>query len=170
MTKSWDVAPAATLGAVLTWCQERRRVDRLLVATRLDRESKKPMLLYPGVAESVRRIFGKQVLHETMARRWAGTELIGHSGKVYLIAFNEDVKQRMIEAENRWGAWTGNHTPPLPEDLCLFRDGDAVPLFVSVTHDEEAWIFDDEPVPRNLATPSKIRLPEDLLPPPPFYR
>jgi hypothetical protein len=168
MTESWDVSPRASLSDVLAWCRE-RGADRLLVATRLERASKKPVLLVPAVVESVRRIFGGAVLRETLARRWPGTELIGHSGMVYLIDFTPDVEKRMVAEENDWSAWIDWHDPPLPEDICLFRQGDTRPLLVSVTHDGEAWIFDAGPLPRSLAVKSEIPLPDDLLPPPPFY-
>lgn len=161
--------PSATLNDVLTWCVERRHVDRLLVATRLDCDATQPVLLVPAVEESVARIFGRHVLHETLASKWAGTQIIGYSGKVYLIEFNTEVHERMVALENKWSAWMDLHNPPLPEDLCLFRQGDSMPVLVSVTHDGDAWILDDGPVPRALASEATIRVPDDLLPPPPFY-
>lgn len=75
----------------------------------------------------------------------------------------------MIETENRLSAWTQWHQPPLPEDLCLYRAGDPVPVLVSVTHDGDAWIFHDGVVSDDVAVPAQLVLPPELMPPAPDF-
>lgn len=169
MTVCWDVARSASLDDVLRWCLERRSVNRLLLATRLDQDALSPTLLVPEVEVAVRQLFGDSVLCESFASKWPGTQLIGHSGKVYLVEFNAEMKDRMVRIENSFGGWTDRHKPPLPEDICLFRLGDELPALVSVTHDSDAWLLDDGPIEPVLAGKSVIPLPSDLLPSAPTF-
>lgn len=169
MTTCWDVVWGTSLNDMLTWCLERRRVDRLLVVARLDQDAAEPVLSDPEVKQSVRRIFAGKILSESFASKWPGTELYGFSAKVYVIAFDASVKETMVAAESTLRGWIHDCELPLPEDISVFRDGDPLPTLVSVTLSGNAWIFDDGPVPRALATKAEIPLPSDLLPPPPFY-
>jgi hypothetical protein len=45
--RCWDVSRAVSLERLLTWCLDVTHVDRLLLATRLDKEARKPTLLAP---------------------------------------------------------------------------------------------------------------------------
>jgi hypothetical protein len=128
------------------WSLANRHVDRLLVSTRLDQDAKPSRLLAPNVSESIDRIFGDLVLSQFETQAWPGTELAGHLGRVFIIEFNERVLKRMMEAENLLANWTQWNEPALPEDVCLFREGDEWPVLVSVTHENSAWVLSDSPV------------------------
>jgi hypothetical protein len=47
----------------------------------------------------------------------------------------------MVAVQNDLSNWTQYHRQPLPEDICLWRDGESLPSLVSVTHEREAWIL-----------------------------
>lgn len=169
LPRCWDVSRTASVETLLTWCLDVRKVDRLLLATRLDKESPTATLLEPDVESSVHDLFSDRLLEVSLATAWPGTQLIGHAGKVYLVEFDRTVLRRMVAAENRLGAWTQWNKPPLPEDVCVYRAGDAAPVLVSVTHDNDAWIFHNEDVSVDVASPASIILPANLIPPPPGF-
>jgi hypothetical protein len=121
-------------------------VDRLLVAARLDTDEVTPTLLSPGVDQQVQDLFGPSVLERRYAEEWPGTQLIGHQGVVWTVAYSERLFAPMIAAANLLRSWRHSHNPPLPEDICLFRQGDSLPVLVSVTHEEEAWLITDREV------------------------
>ena len=63
--------------------------------------------------------------------------------------------------------WVGDKTPSLPEDICLFRDGDPLPSLVSITHEKQAWILHEHPiplgnVPRVEVSADSLLIPADL--------
>jgi hypothetical protein len=167
-TRCWDVSRETTLDEISRWCLHERKVDRLIVATRpyIDRDDR---LEYDTrIEESVLRIFGRSIIRSTYATAWPGTELIEHAGKVHVMKFDSDVAQQISNEMNYLSGWVQRSDPPLPEDLCLYREGDAWPVLVSVTHDGDAWLFDDDPDAAFLRTPT-IPLPVDLIPPAPSF-
>ena len=122
----------------------------------------------PRIEESINEIFGDSVIRAANATAWPGTEVIGHVGRVYVVAFGTTVQRRMIKIQKYLSGWKQSNDPPLPEDICLYRQGDASPLLVSVTHDGDAWLFDDAPGVNFVSVP-EIELPPDLIPPPPDF-
>ena len=48
----------------------------------------------------------------------------------------------MIDAQPLAIQWRQRNK--LPEDICLFKEGDSHPIFVSVTHEEEALVMTDK--------------------------
>jgi hypothetical protein len=165
----WDVRPRATLRDILQWCVAVRAANRLLVTSRLDLDSKRIRLFAPAVDHVTRRLFGSSLKRTLLASSWPGTRLIGHAGRVYVARLDNDVLRRMAEVEDAIAGWTQWHDPPLPEDPCAYRQGDPYPCFISVTHEGDAWIIHDGPVPRHLATRSRMVLPPELLPPAPDF-
>jgi hypothetical protein len=167
-TRCWDVSGEASLHEISAWCLRARRVDRLMVAVRpyIDREDR--VEYDTRVEESVFRIFGSGVIRSAYATAWPGTELTEHLGKVYVVKFDADVEQRISKEMNHLSGWTQRSNPPLPEDLCLYREGESWPVLVSVTNDGDAWLYDEDPDAPFLRTPT-IPLPSDLIPPPPSF-
>lgn len=133
--QSWILRRRARLTDVLTWSLQMHSVDRLLVTARLSK---------PFVQEVVDSIFGSRILQKKLAGRWPGTRLIGHQGVAYVIAFDDSLIQPMAAAGRLLFDWVHRHDPPLPEDLCLFRQGADWPVLVSVTHELDGWVFSDE--------------------------
>lgn len=142
----WSLAASVRLSDVARWCISNHGVDRLLVSTRFDRGATKRTLLVPEVSDSVERIFAGRIVTSVLATAWPGTELVDHCGLVYVIVFDEDLGKRMASVEDLICNWTQSHDPPLPEDLCLFRQAAKLPVVVSVTHEGEAWVLTDEAV------------------------
>jgi hypothetical protein len=160
----WDVNPAATVDEITRWCLDNRGVDRLFVVARPDNDAP-GTLLEPRVEAAVAKMFGTKVIRALWARAWAGTELFRRrAAKVWIIAFDEDVRTRMVAVQNSLSGWRHANNPPLPEDICLYRVGDALPTFVSVTHDSEAWLFDSAARNATFAERAELPLPADLIP------
>jgi hypothetical protein len=166
--RCWDVLKDVSVDEISRWCLRARGVDRLIVAVRpyIDRDGR---VEYDArIDESVLRVFGGSIIRSTYAMAWPGTELIENMGKVYVIRFDSNVAQRISNEMNHLSGWVQRGNPPLPEDLCLYREGDAWPVLVSVTHDGDAWLYDDDPDAAFLRTPT-ISLPNDLIPPAPRF-
>lgn len=146
---SWSIDASAPLSEVFEWCLQRRNTNRLILATPLDPAARRPTLLARQVDVFVRKFFRGRVLQTLLAKSWPGTQLTGHFEKVYVVAFDSELGRRMSETASHLSQWTQWHSPSLPEDLCLFREGDAAPVLVSVTHEGEAWLLHNGPsVPR----------------------
>lgn len=166
--RCWDVSSEASIDEISSWCLRARKVDRLMVAVRPYIDLDDRVEFDARIEESVSRIFGSRILRSTYATAWPGTKLLEHEGKVYVIKFDSDVAQRISHEMNHLRGWVQRNDPPLPEDLCLYREGDAWPVLVSVTHDGDAWLYDDDPDATFLRTPT-IPLPSDLIPPAPSF-
>ncbi len=165
----WDIDREATISEIGEWCLTHRRVDRVHVVARPDQDLPRK-LAEPRVEHAVNQIFAGKILESVWAKAWAGTELFrNRAAKVWVIAFDRDVLERMIAAQNSLRQWRHVAEPPLPEDVCLYRIGDSLPTFVSVTHDSEAWLFDPTAGGAHFARPAELPLPSDLIPPPPNF-
>ena len=115
-------------------------------------------------------MFARKILKAVWAKAWAGTELfLNRTAKVWIIAFDEDVLERMVFTQNSLRHWRHLSEPPLPEDICLYRAGDPLPTLISVTHDGEAWLFDRTADGASFAQHAELPLPPDLIPPPPDF-
>lgn len=95
----------------------------------------------PRLEQTVTSLFGDRLLARKLARKWPGTELIGHDGMVFVIAFDSSLIDPMCELGEFLGDWLHSRASPLPEDPCLYKQGDDCPVLVSVTHEKEAWIL-----------------------------
>src|SRR6266536_4550937 len=114
----WDIDRLTPFAEISSWCLRKRRVDRLLVAIRptLDLENRREF--DPHIDDAVRTIFGDNIIRAVSARAWPGTQLLGHAGKVYVVAFEAAVQQRMIATQIYLSGWRQSNEPPLPEDIC----------------------------------------------------
>jgi hypothetical protein len=160
----WDLPTATEIDLVFEWCARERHVDRLLLSARLDQDEKKPVLDKPSLDRFVASTFGNRLLERKLVRRWPGTQLIGHDGVVYVIAFDLSLIAPMRECGPRlsdWRHWRHDGKPPLPEDPCLFRQGDDWPVLVSVTHERDAWVLSERRPPFCDEEPSDFD-PEDI--------
>ena len=138
----WDVGCQVELDRLLAWCQVVHGVDQLLVVSRPETDGRR-YTFDPDVARVVKSLFRSSILSTVNAQAWPGSRLFGHSAKVYRVALNESVAKRMIASENLVANWTHARRPPLPEDICLLRAGDRFPVFISVTHEGDAWLLSD---------------------------
>jgi len=160
----WEVPSNARMEEVLRWCVRRKRADRLLLVAQL-KDVRQRVLSDASVETVVENLFGETVLKRRLARRWPGTELSDSKALVYVIAFNETFIQPMVELGPLLSDWKHSHQPPMPEDPCLFRHGDEWPVFVSVTHEGDAWALSDGRPPFGKGKPFEFK-PENLMIPP----
>jgi hypothetical protein len=140
--RCWENKGTVYLNQILDWCLKRHHIDTLLVTSRSLVGGKGGRSFSQGVDEEVRVIFGGNLIKRFDASGWPGTELIRHTGRVYIVRFNELVKQRMVETENELFKWSNNDR--LPEDICVFRSGSKFPVLFSVTHEKEASVLSDK--------------------------
>lgn len=147
------------------WCAEEKGADRLLLSARLEKESEEPVLVEPDVEAIVFRVFGDRILARKLASSWPGTELIGHAGMVYEIAFDLSLIEPMARVGGRLEDWRTSKDPHLPEDPCLFNHAAEWPVLLSVTHEREAWILAADRPPFCTGN-SFVFQPETLLIPP----
>lgn len=161
----WELPVRTPLAKIFEWCWEEKGIDRLLLAARLDSYKKEPVLSKPLINDTVSSLFGESLLERKLVRRWPGTELSYTKAVVYRIAFTPSFILPMARLGNKLQDWQASHEPPLPEDPCLYREGDEWPVFVSVTHERDAWILSEERPPFCLKEPFEFR-PESLLVPP----
>jgi len=160
----WSLDSSIRFSTVSHWCLANYQVDRLLVSTRLDQDAPQGGLLAPRVHSSIEQMFVGRIVTTLFATAWPGTELVDHCGLVYVIRFDEDVGMRMAAIEEYISKWTQWHDPPLPEDLCLYRRGDEVPVLVSVTHEGCAWLLTERGMTLEGAERSPLSVAELLIP------
>ena len=146
--KFWINKGAVSLREVLPWCLSEHKVDTALVVSRdATKEGNKK------VEESTRRIFGQKILKSFWATGWPGTELFqtnrkwASTGRVYVIRFDLETLEQILATENDLFQWNHVRAVPLPEDLCVFRNGSKYPAFYSVTHERDAYSLSDTPPP-----------------------
>jgi len=90
-------------------------------------------------------LFGEFVMSEALCSWWPGTVTKG-AGLVFLIRFNDSVREIASQAGPRLLAWERGQHPPLPEDICLFKLGGSHPIMLSVTHEGDAWLLTNKRV------------------------
>jgi len=144
----WEFdAGEITLARLLDWCNEEHGVDRLLLSARLEKQRRGWVPLTEGVDDTVKRLFGKKVLEQFQATGWPGTKLIGHPGRVYIVQYDREIREILLKTETNLAGWLHDHRPPLPEDLCLFKEGAKLPALYSVTHESQAWLVTAASIP-----------------------
>ena len=138
----WEAdARVAALDEIMVWALEQHAVDHMLVALRLDQIGNKWRYADPQAGEFFQSQFGSYILTGFQAAEWPGTELMGHPGFIYVVKFNEKVKDLILRIQPSLAKWQRNETPPLPEDICLFREGDSHPVLITCTHELYAWLI-----------------------------
>lgn len=145
---------------ITSWCLREHGVDRMLVALRLERYGNKWRYASAAAGERVNLIFGQHIITGFQASEWPGTQLSSHPGFVYIIRFDEGVRDILLNAEPSLNKWLHNNSVPLPEDICLFKESDLHPTLISVTHECRAWLISDRTPPIQGIRPSKFRLDE----------
>ncbi len=165
----WDVPRDAQLGPIFEWCLERHGVDRLLVVERSATANGRHYTFDSRVTASVGRIFGTAAMQKFRAARWPGRQVFGHRERVHLIRFDSEVAARMLSVEPTLRGWQHGHPLSLPEDPCLFRAGDDLPVLLSVTIHSEAWIVSEDRPSVPGISPSDATVPELYIPPPPTF-
>ncbi|MGI0016000.1 MAG: hypothetical protein ACREBU_21475, partial [Nitrososphaera sp.] len=139
----WENTGSVLLDGILDWCLREHQVDTLLATARSSVDQRGIRSFERAVDSAAKSIFGDRLIKRFDAYGWPGTKLIRHTGWVYVVRFDEAMKQRIVDTENELFEWTHYKPRPLPEDICLFRSGSRYPALVSVTHERDAWIISD---------------------------
>ena len=160
----WEVASNARIEEILDWCARSKRADRLLLVARL-KDVRQKVLSDASVETVVEDLFGERVLKKRLARKWPGSELFDSRALVYIIDFDATLIRPMAELGPLLSDWRHSHEPPMPEDPCLFRHGDDWPVFVSVTHEGDAWALSRGRPPFGKGKAFEFK-PENLMVPP----
>jgi hypothetical protein len=134
----------ASLNEIMSWCLKDHSVDRMLVVLRLYQVGNKWLYTEPKAGEFFQVNFGSYILSGFQAGAWPGTKLLGAPAFVYVLTFNEEVRQVVLRIQPSLTKWQHKENPPLPEDICLFRESDSHPVLVSSTHDLVAWLLSDK--------------------------
>lgn len=139
----WEaLAKDTSFEEIMTWCLEEHSVDRLLWVLRMDPVGNKWRYADFKAGEILKSQFGPYILTGFPAIEWPGTQG-AQPAFVYVLNFNEEVKQVVLRTEPSLAKWHHLSQRSLPEDPCLFRQSDAHPIFVSVTHENLAWLLTD---------------------------
>ncbi len=163
-----EIERSVSFADISSWCLIKRETNRLIVAVRPYIDLDDRVSFDPRIVDSVESLFGGNIIRETSAIAWPGTRLIEHVGKVYEVAFDTVIQRRMIETHEYLSGWKQSNEPPLPEDICLYSEGDEWPTLVSVTHDGNAWLLKEKSKPHFTLLPTTF-FPLDLVPPPPNF-
>jgi len=146
------------VGKVLRWCWEEGKVDRMLLALRLERNRARWQASCPQQYRTTLELFGDSVINEELASGWPGTTLHGAPGLVLLVRFDEAIQRIVSKAGPRFSDWMPDEKRSLPEDICLFRVGASCPTLITTTHENDAWLLTEKEV--ELAGVSKCRADE----------
>jgi len=128
----------------LEWAVATADPNRLLFTMRLAEGRGKKRFAPPGVEDNVQRLFGKYVLESFWASKWPGTRLFEHKGRVWVLKFNEEVKTLVLKTQPNFAMWYNNASLPLPEDICVFREGSPRPAILTVTHEGDGWFCNSD--------------------------
>ncbi len=141
----WEAdARVASLAEIMNWCLQHHAVDYMLVTMRLDQVGNKWRYHDPKAGEFFQSHFGTYILTGFQVAEWPGTELIGHPGFVFVLTFDEEVKELILRTQPSLDKWQHNENPPLPEDICLFSESASHPVLVTCTHELNAWLISDK--------------------------
>lgn len=95
-----------------------------------------------GISENINQLILELfpfLIEKKIVTEWPGTTLLSGSANQYKYYFNKDSAQLLSSYNNELYEWI---QPQLPEDICLYKD--SIPIFVSITHEQEAYFELDE--------------------------
>lgn len=140
----WQLRPNAHVGPVMEWSLRERGVNRLLVSMMLSEAGSRRRPAKPQALQWALREFEGRILGAWATSTWPGVEYrVPEAGLVLEIDFDARLGDVMKGTGRRLADWSSQHDPPLPEDLCLYRAGDAVPAFYSLTHERQYWVVSE---------------------------
>lgn len=108
--------------------------------------------------ERVLALFKSKVVDDFDATAWPGTRLSKGKGRIIVVELDSETTQAILSTETDLRKWVH---PDLPEDICLFDPNQKHPRFMSVTHEELAWVIaPTEPPLRRLG--SEVELDREM--------
>ena len=162
--KVWEMSKSkCSLTEILTWCITERQTNRLLFTMPMSQDSRRRGEPNKALLDRTLNLFGPFVIKRFRAGAWPGTRLIDRKAMVFILQFDEALKNKILETQSSIWDWLYTSDPPLPEDLCLFLEGDTAPSFVSITHEKEGYLISETKPRLNGVILSELYL-SDLLP------
>ncbi|MGD9163026.1 MAG: hypothetical protein PVG39_31765 [Desulfobacteraceae bacterium] len=148
-TKWWRIPNLKTpsFKDILFWCRETQKVDKLLVSVRPLINNKDEFEFEQSVIKNVYRLFGSNILDRIEAVGWPGNLLTRGFAYIFIIEYNTDVENIILDKETLLFHWLHDHRQKLPEDLCLFKNGNTYPSLISITHENDAWLLSGDNTP-----------------------
>lgn len=138
LVENWEFSGDVDLDAVFEWAAQKASVSHMLLVCRNLKDTDRDKG-GDSIHQLTRDLLRDHLITTIKAGAWPGTELFGHQAVVFVARFDEQCAARMVATERQLFGWRHAHTPALPEDICLFRWGDQLPHFFSVTHENRAW-------------------------------
>ena len=141
LIKSWQVNSSylrfpLPLSSILNWCIN-QRADRMLMVLRMERSHGRWKIANPSAELWLKNYLGKFIIEKFLAQGWPITLMSYDPACVFVLRFSDEVKDIILRKEPRLRNWVES----LPEDFCLFRSGEVFPLFISITHENDAWFI-----------------------------
>ena len=127
---------------IMSWCLKQYSVDHMLLVLRRQQIGNKWRYANPEAAERFHSTFDRYVVTGFAALEWPGTKST-EPAFVYVLRFNEEVKELVLQTEPSLKNWLHSDETPLPEDPCLFRESDPHPIFVTSIHHDVAWLISE---------------------------
>jgi len=137
----WECVRDVHLSEILLWCLKNGRVDTVLVSSWQSFDESGMGKYAPGVDIKAKKIFGENLIACFQARGWPGIRLSKHKGRVYVSKFDTQLAMKMAKVEDKLFSWLNVSRKKLPEDICLFKQGEKLPVLISVSHEREAWVI-----------------------------
>jgi hypothetical protein len=136
---AWAIVSDVHLDPLFAWALDHAGADRILVVCPRWRRGLLRRLVSPSEPVA-REILGQALLAEIPTMVWPVTEMLeGPPDLAFVARFGMSEAQAMLARQPLLFSWLQTHQPPLPEDICLFKDGDSLPVFFSTTHEKRAW-------------------------------
>ncbi|HEX2834376.1 MAG TPA: hypothetical protein VHW00_15305 [Thermoanaerobaculia bacterium] len=132
------------MSELLPWCMLHRKADRVLVIARADSARKRRVLIEPEVDRSVQRELGASILRMAWVEAWPVVQLVKHVAKAYVLQLDDRLIREMVRTQDRFFGWNVSNRSALPEDCCIYRPGDPLPIVMSRTHTRDAWLLTDK--------------------------
>ena len=137
----WEsFARDASFDEIMTWCLKQHSVDHMLLVLRRQQVGNKWRYAEPKAGERFHATFDRYIVTGFAAREWPGTKAT-EPAFIYVLRFNEEVKEVVLQTEPSLENWLHSGPVSLPEDPCLFRESDANPIFVTSIHHDVAWVL-----------------------------
>lgn len=142
----WELPQDAGISEVLEWVRVNEQPDRILMACLLRQEKTGLKPTDPGAVDAAIRLLGCDLLCIQIGTGWPCIKYFDSFGLVFIARFSKALIGRLSDECDSFFDWRHCEAHPLPEDLCLLKEGNPYPALASVTHERDAWIFTDKEV------------------------